>query len=185
MKPWILCFLFLVVSCSKPPDAPKDDPKLDWIFQFPGTASLGSSDLDPIRAVVGEKRVVMMGEAIQGTGDLARVRERLIRNLHEGGDFNLLLFEGSPIEFWIAEEEYFSTKRGVNSSGDFQRTALPGVWQTEEVRSVIEYALSSQAGVGSSDLYLSSYGVQIGLGQPILAGQERFRSAYRLTPKQG
>ena len=50
MKPCILCFLFLVVSCSKSPDAPKDDPKLDWIFQFPGAASLSSSDLDPIRA---------------------------------------------------------------------------------------------------------------------------------------
>ena len=177
MKRRNLCFLFLVVlSCSKPPDAPKDEPKQDWIFQFPGTASLSSTDLDPIRTTIGEKRVVMMGEAIRGTGDLARVRERLIHNLHEGGDFNLLLFEGSPIEFWIAEEEYFSTKRGVNSSGDFQRTALPGVWQTEEVRSVLEYALSSQAGVGSSDLYLSSYGVQIGLGQRFSQGKSVFEA---------
>jgi len=48
MKRRNLGFLFLVVlSCSKPPDAPKDEPKQDWIFQFPGTASLSSSDLDP------------------------------------------------------------------------------------------------------------------------------------------
>lgn len=144
------------------------------VFELPPASSLGSDDLDPIRTAVAESRVVMMGGSIPATSELSRVRERTIRNLHEGRDFNLLLFEGSPIEFWIAEEEHLSSKPTIEAAAEFQKTALFGLWQTEEIRAVIDYALKTQAGAGSSDLYLSSYDVQIGQGRRFTQGRKVF-----------
>src|SRR5688500_13657126 len=125
MKSLACLALLVAVSCSQ---KPPENQAPDWLFELPPASSLSSSDLDPIRMAVGEKRVVMMGEAIHVTSELSRVRERLIRNLHESADFNLLLFEGSPVEFWIAEEEFLSSRPGLESAGDFQRTALFGIW---------------------------------------------------------
>jgi erythromycin esterase-like protein len=182
MKALALCLAFLVaVSCSKPPEK---DQTPEWIFEFPPASALNSSDLDPVRMAVGEKRVVMMGEAIHVTSELARVRERLIRKLHEGAGFNLLLFEGSPVEFWIAEEEFLSSKANPDSAADFQRTALFGIWQTDEIRALIEYALRSQQGAGSSDLYVSSYDVQIGQGLRFVQGKRVFETLIGLLQKR-
>jgi hypothetical protein len=61
----VLLYFLVVLSCSKPPDATKDEPKQGLDFSVSGTASLSSTDLDPIRTTIGEKRVVMMGEAIR------------------------------------------------------------------------------------------------------------------------
>jgi erythromycin esterase-like protein len=183
MKSLALCLAFLVaVSCSN--SKPPEDSTPEWLFELPPAPSLTSSDLDPIRTAVGEKRVVMMGEAIHVTSELSRVRERLIRKLHESADFNLLLFEGSPVEFWIAEEEFLSSKPGPESAGNFQRTALFGIWQTDEIRALIEYAQRTQAGAGSSDLYVSSYDVQIGQGRRFVQGKRVFETLIDLLQKR-
>ena len=176
--------VFLVAaSCAKPPaDQPEQKPTP--ILEFSPASSLGSTDVDPIRAAVGEKRIVMMGEAIRGSGELSRVSERLLRSLHEGSGFNLLLFEGSPFEFWIAQEEHLASKSSVESAGNFQSTALLGPWQTEEIRAVIDYALKTQAGAGSSDLYMSSYDVQIGQSRRFSQGKGVFEVLLALLQKR-
>jgi erythromycin esterase-like protein len=151
---------------------------------LPSATSLNSTDLDPVRAAVGGKTIVMMGEAIHFTSEISRTRDVLVRNLHERGNFNLLLFEGSPIDFWIAEEEYFSSKKDVLSSSDFQKNALLSFWQNDEIRSVIDYALRSQSGEGISDLYLSSYDVQIGQGRRFSRGRSVFETLVGLLRKR-
>ena len=119
------------------------------------------------------------------TSELSRVRDMLIRNLHENANFNLLLFEGSPIEFWIAEEEYLtSSRKDVLSGADLQKTALFRLWQSEEIRSAVDYALRTQSGVGSSDLYLSSYDVQMGQGRRFARDGAVFESLVRLLKKR-
>jgi erythromycin esterase-like protein len=141
---------------------------------------LTQTDLDPIRKAVGEKTIVMMGSSVHFSSEFTRARDLLTRNLHEGSDFNLLLFEGSPVEFWIAEEEYLLSNKDVLASSDFQKSALPVLWQTDEIRSVVEYALQSQSGMGSSDLYLSSYDVQIGQGRRFARGRTVFETLIGL-----
>src|SRR4029453_9161169 len=96
---FLLSVLLLAASCSTSPPAPNvETEKRDWIVDFPPAASLSSTDFDPVRMAVGKKSIVMLGESIHLTSEFSRVRDMLIRNLHENADFNLLLFEGSPIE---------------------------------------------------------------------------------------
>jgi erythromycin esterase-like protein len=180
---WFVMVLLVAVSCSKPP-ADQPEQKVSPVFEFPPVSSLGSADLESIRTAVGEKRIVMMGQAIRGSSELSRVSERLIRSLHEGSGFNLLLFEGSPFEFWIAQEEHLGSKASVESAGDFQRTALLAPWQTEEIRAVIDYALKTQAGAGSSDLYVSSYDVQIGQSRRFSQAKSVFEVLLALLQKR-
>src|SRR5262245_58194733 len=106
---------------------------------------------------------MVLCESFRLSSTLRKSRERIIRTLHEMSEFGLLLFEGSPVEFWIAEEEFIGAKLTLEAVANFQRTALLGQWQTDEMRAVIDYALRTQAGAGGSDLYMSSYDVQIGL----------------------
>jgi erythromycin esterase-like protein len=152
--------------------------------EFPPASSLNSSDLDPIRTAVNGKKIVMMGESLHMSSELPKVREKLIRNLHETGDFGLLLFEGSPVEFWIAEEEFSGAKPTVESAANFQRTALFGLWQTDEMRAVVDYALRTQAGAGGSDLYMSSYDVQIGQGRRFNDGKGVFEALLDVLKKR-
>ena len=185
MKPGVLLTVLLLAASCTSPSVPATHPeKTEWIAEFPEASSLSSTDFNPIRAAVGNKSIVMMGESIHLTSEFSRVRDMLIRNLHENADFNLLLFEGSPIEFWIAEEEYLTSRKDVLSGSDFQKTALYGLWQTEEIRSVIDYALRSQTGVGRSDLYLSSYDVQMGQGRRFARDGAVFESLVRLLKKR-
>jgi erythromycin esterase-like protein len=180
----LLSVLLLAASCTTAPILETDPPKRDWIVEFSEASSLSSTDFDPIRSAVGSKTIVMMGESIHLSSEFSRVRDMLIRNLHENSDFNLLLFDGSPIEFWIAEEEYLTSRKDVLSGSDFQRTALVGLWQTEEIRSVIDYALRSQTGIGGSDLYLSGYDVQMGQGRRFVRDQSVFESLVGLLKKR-
>ena len=183
----LLSVLLLAASCSTSPSPPApnvETEKRDWIVAFPPAASLSSTDFDPVRTAAGNKSIVMLGESIHLTSEFSRVRDMLIRNLHENADFNLLLFEGSPIEFWIAEEEYQSSKKDVLSGSDFQKTALFNLWQTEEIRSVIDYALRSQTGVGRSDLYVSSYDVQMGQTRRFARDRNVFEALVGLLKKR-
>jgi erythromycin esterase-like protein len=180
----LLSVLILTASCTTAPVPETNPPKRDWIAEFPEPSSLRSTDFDPIRSAVGSKSIVMMGESIHLTSEFSRVRDMLIRNLHENAEFNLLLFEGSPIEFWIAEEEYLTSTKDVLSGSDLQKTALVGLRQTEEIRSVIDYALRSQTGVGRSDLYLSSYDVQLGQGRRFVRDRSVFESLVGLLKKR-
>ena len=178
----VCCLLFvllLAASCGAPP-TPANVVEDDSSSGFPPASTLTLTDLDPIRKAVGEKTIVMMGGAIHFSTEFTRARDLLTRNLHESADFNLLLFEGSPVEFWIAEEEYLLSNKDVLAPSDFQKSALPVLWQTEEIRSMVEYALHSQSGMGSSDLYLSSYDVQIGQGRRFARGRTVFETLIGL-----
>lgn len=186
MKVCCLLFAFLfAVSCSKPSQPVKtEEVKAETTFELPTISTLGSSDLAPVRTAIGGKTLVMLGESIHLTSEFPRVRDMLVRNLHESGEFSLLLFDGSPVDFWIAEEEYLSSTKDVLSGADFQKNALLALWQTDEIRSVIDYALRSQTGIGRSDLYLSSYDVQIGQGRRFARGRSVFETLVGLLKKR-
>lgn len=182
MKSRFLLLLLLTTASCSPPEA-KKSVRVP-IAEFPQASSLNSSDLDPVREAAYGKRIVMMGESIRMTSEFPSVEERFVENLHESSDFGLLLFEGSPIEFWMAEEEFAAAKPAVESAANFQRTAFSRQWQTQEIRAAIDYALRSQAGAGGSDLYVSSYDVQIGQGRRFSQGKGVFETLIGLLQKR-
>jgi erythromycin esterase-like protein len=182
LRTLLIAILLILPCCSKPSENTDAVPQVEHkpLYEFPSVDTLNSTDLDPVRDALKSKTIAMLGESMYLAAEFSSARDLLTRNLHEGADFNLLLFEGSPVEFWIAEEQYAASKKDVLSAADFQKTAMLGFWQTEEVRSVINYALRSQAGAGRSDLYMSAFGVEIGKGRRFTKGDNVFETLVRL-----
>lgn len=145
----LLTSLISLSSCAITPKKSKP-----MVIELPSSNAITESELEPIRAKIGNKRIVMLGESIHMTSEFSKARDILIRNLHNRGSYNLLFFEGSPIEFWIAQDEYLKSKQGETATANFQKTALFGLWQTPEIRSALSYGLASQHKNGDSGLYI-------------------------------
>jgi erythromycin esterase len=141
-------------------------------IQMPSADSLSPKDFGFLKEYVRNKRVVMLGESIHLTSEFSKVRRVAIDNLHNAHEFDLLLFEGSPIEFWVAQEDFNKSDKGLGAVREFQKTALFGLWQTEEINAVLKDALSPQSAPNPLDI--SSYDVQIGQGRQFSQGQNVF-----------
>lgn len=161
-----------LISCTTAPMRSHLSSKFKLI-ELPQAEKIKDEDLSDIRAIVSQKSLVMLGEAIHMTSELSTARSSLIRSLNRHSGFNFVFFEGSPIEFWIANDEYLDSPKNAQAVTAFQRTALFPLWQSREIRSLIDYGLSTlKEGEGSS-LYFSSYDVQIGQGMAFLTGAKK------------
>lgn len=115
--------------------------------EIPGSAGAGDpratragdaepdADLAPLARIVGDARVVALGEATHGTGEFFRAKHRLTRYLVEHLGFRVFLIEANqlPVE---RINEYVHGAPG--EARDVMRTMF-AVWNTEEVRDLIEW----------------------------------------------
>lgn len=165
MKPYAVILVFLIcVSCAS-----VQKPFQTAFYKLPTVSTLQMKDMDAVKNHIGNRKVVMLGESIHMTSEFSTVRKHIIHNLHEQSDFQLLLFEGSPIEFWIAQDKYLNSKRNQSAVDEFQKTALFGLWQTLEINAVLKDVLQTQA--TNRPMYVSSYDVQIGQGRNFAQGK--------------
>ena len=119
---------------------------------------LGFDDLRPLAAIIGEARVVGLGEAAHGAGELFTVKHRLIEYLVVELGFTGVAFEASyagcqPID------EYVRHGRGVAAE------ALTGqgytAWDTDEVSALLEWLRLHNSGV-PHDRKVAFYGLDSG-----------------------
>lgn len=150
---------------------------------MPIVNSLTPTNFDILKNYVNSKKVVMLGESIHLTSEFSTVRKSIIENLYDNEGFELLLFEGSPIEFWIAEEDFIKSHTKSETVQNFQKTALFGLWQTEEIKSVINQTLATQS--TEKPMYISSYDVQIGQGRRFVQGLSVFEEFIKLMNLRG
>jgi erythromycin esterase len=77
------------------------DPRVAWLaahaipLRSISPADTGFADLQPLKQVIGDARIVMLGEASHGDGAGILARTRLIRFLHQEMGFDVLAFESS------------------------------------------------------------------------------------------
>jgi erythromycin esterase len=104
----------------------------------------GFDDLAALDAIVGDARIVALGEATHGTAEFFRMKHRIFEYLVEKKGFSVFAFETN----WPDVESvnrYVQTGEGTAASAI---KGIFGVWQTREVLDLIEWmrAYNSQPG---------------------------------------
>jgi len=114
---------------------------LDWIQKSliplkSATAGTGFDDMKPILALVGDARIVSLGEATHGTAEFFQLKHRMLELLVEKKGFTVFGIEASLPDA-LAVNEYV-----LEGKGDPAR-ALAGLgfwtWNTEEVLAMIRW----------------------------------------------
>jgi erythromycin esterase len=138
--------LFLA-ACDSAPEAvvsPVTDERsaVEWLrtnaasvrsVQFDDT---NYADLQPLRAAIGNARVVMLGESTHGDGTAFRAKARLVRFLHEEMGFDVLAFEGGLYDM----EQAWRNVRSGTPALSAVRESLFEIWTySQEVQPLFEY----------------------------------------------
>ena len=122
-------------------------------------ATYSAADYRPITEAIGHAPVVALGESIHLTREMPLVRLHLLRHLNETRGVDALVFEGSLLNAWTAQEHAYRSKAPLpERTRTFTRQALFGLWQTDEMEKVIAYALSTQG--GARPVYITSFDLQ-------------------------
>jgi erythromycin esterase len=127
----------LVLDAVWPP-GPPPPAVVDWVreHEIPLTTvepGHGLADLAPLRAIVGDARVVGLGEATHGTGEIFQLKHRMLEYLVSELGFNVLAIEtGLPESFAI--EEYV---QGGPGDPEMLLAGESAVWRTDELADVL------------------------------------------------
>lgn len=148
----------LLIACAAPMlgcvadvSAPGGDPDADeeelvaWLtantipVRSVDAADTDFSDLEPLRAAIGDARIVMLGEQTHGDGTAFEAKVRLIRFLHAEMDFDIIAFEAGMYD---TREAWTSIRLGNDPISSVQESIFE-IWShSEEVRPLFEYIAS-------------------------------------------
>jgi erythromycin esterase-like protein len=121
---------------KKKPPKPRGFPVLPGIYRLHGSApGLPQDDLEPLRQIIGNARIVSLGESIHTSGGYYEMKHRVFRFLVEKMGFRAFAFE-SP---WPDADR---VGRYVETCGEPPEEALRGlfgVWQSAETRDLIQW----------------------------------------------
>ena len=112
------------------------------------TAGSGFDDLAVLDAIVGDARIVALGESTHGTAEFFRMKHRIFEYLVERKGFTVFAFETNWVEAEIVNR-YVQT--GVGAAASAIRSIF-SVWQTQEVLDLIEWMRAYNARPGRTKL---------------------------------
>ncbi|MFN7220341.1 MAG: erythromycin esterase family protein [Burkholderiales bacterium] len=92
------------------------------------------SDLQFLKTLLKDKRLVMLGENSHGVAEYSWMKARLIRFLHREMGFDVLAFEGSMTGGYYVDKDIADKTAVENLQNAVFRT-----WWTEEVKDVFDY----------------------------------------------
>lgn len=120
------------------------------------------SEFEFLTVTLDQKKIVQIGESIHMTNEQPLARVGLIRFLKEKKNFDILTFEGSTLDFWIAMDTFLQSKKKEKDITSFRKMAFFGLWQTKEMEQVLKSALLTSA--PEKPLYIASFDIQPGIG---------------------
>lgn len=130
------------------------------------------------------KSVVQLGESIHMTNELPAARFALVEELSTTQGFDVLLFEGSAVEGWLAADVLLNAKpTDQSASKEARDVALPFLWRTDPYTRLFEYVRASLR--TERPLYVASYDLQPGMGKlraDALPALRRTLSSYLPEP---
>lgn len=164
MNRFLLAFaLAAIVSCS--PGSHPLAPELEArVHPIDLTKPYQAADYAFLKGAIGDHNIVQLGESIHVTQEFPRARLRLVQYLHEEMGFDVLAFEGSLIDAWLAQDYiYHSHLSEQQTATQAMKLAFFGLWQTDAMREVMQYVVRTQA--TAHPLYLSDFDIQPGMGR--------------------
>ena len=137
-----IAILALQTACQKNAAGPNPLTPVEWLQEY--AVEINSvdpdnedfSDLEPLRQVIGDAKIVMLGEAIHGDGTTFLAKSRLIKFLHREMGFDVLAFESDLYACWKVEQ---FIRKGQSVIDAMQRGVF-WIWsKCEQVRPLMEY----------------------------------------------
>jgi len=130
--------------------------------------STRNDDLQFLKQVIGNRRLVQLGESGHGVREFNMAKVRLIRFLHEEMGFDVIAFESGLFECWKANE------LAASSTAELTMRRCPfGVWHTDEVIKLFEYIRETKSTarpliLAGVEVQMSSTQMQFKYAPPIL-----------------
>jgi erythromycin esterase len=110
------------------------------------------ADLRFFKNVIGERRLVQLGESGHGVGQFDSAKVRLIKFFHEQMGFDVIAFESSIYEC-------FAANTNATNPVDMLQRSIFTVWATEEVLPLFDYIQATQR--SDHPLLLAGFDTQI------------------------
>lgn len=179
-------FFFITGGCKTGTDEGDDlSPEAQWLRDYAvdihssAPDDIDFSDLQPLKQVVGNARVVLLGEQSHGDGTTFLAKARLIKFLHQEMGFDVLVFESN---FYECHKAWLDMTAGMNGI-DAARQAIFRVWSyCIEVEPLFQYL--AQTARSSSPLELAGVDCQFSASyarQYFLDDLEQFLGQYNAS----
>lgn len=114
-------------------------------------------DLQFLKTVLGERRLVQLGESGHGVAEFNHAKVRLIKFLHQQMGFDVIAFESGLFECFNAD-----ATAAAHTALALMRNCIFGVWHTNEVLALFEYIKSTQG--TARPLTLAGFDTQLSSG---------------------
>lgn len=112
------------------------------------------ADLEFLKPLLQHARIVQLGESTHGAAEYSLAKTRLIRFLHQEMGFEVLAFESSLLECYMA-----GLRVGTATPRDLLRDCLFGVWHVAEALPLLEYIASTRG--SDRPLIMAGFDVQV------------------------
>ena len=167
--------LLLSPACGDPDD---DDPRVAWLAEHAIPISSleptddDFSDLEPLASLIGDARVVMLGEQSHGDGTTFVAKTRLIAFLHQRMGFDVLAFESGIYDMRHA----WDLIRSSTPAHQAMRQGVFDIWMgSAEMRPLSDYIDATWS--GETPLELAGVDIQFSgpaSGTPVVADLQAF-----------
>lgn len=141
VRHFILAILSLFLGCDSEPEVSVPD-QVNWInanaYRPTSVDPINTNfeDLQFLKNVIGDRRLVMLGEQTHGDGTTFYAKTRLIKFLHEEMGFDILAFESGIYDCHKSWLEMKAGKNGIQAA----KNGISKVWSyTTEVYPLFEY----------------------------------------------
>ncbi len=138
-----------------------DPAQIDWIkqhavaFRSIDPADDDFSDLQPLKEIIGDSRIVQLGEQSHGDGTCFQTKIRLIRFLHEEMGFDVLAFESGLYDCRRAWQAFQADEDPLTAA----RLGVFGIWTGSRQTAPLWEYLGRQAR-GDTPLELAGFDCQ-------------------------
>ena len=138
----ILSLLYITVSFAEEIPS-KDDLRIAWLKQHaiplrnidPNDEDF--TDLEPLAKVLGDVRIVQLGEQSHGDGATFHAKTRLVKFLHQRLGFDVLAFESG---LYDCRKAWELLRGGMEPYEAFSHGVYSSAWaQSEQIRPLIDY----------------------------------------------